>query len=183
MPEISLHLLDLVQNSISAMAKNIRILLFYSIEENLLRLTLEDNGKGMSEEFLAKVTSPFTTTRTTRRVGLGIPLMKAGCEMAGGSFSITSKVGVGTKLEGTYELSNIDRPPLGDFVGTVHSLIVCNPDIDYFIEISGDKGSAVLDTLEVRQQTGGLLPLNDPDISIWMKEYLLEAMEEAGVEN
>ena len=181
MPEIALHIMDLVQNCISAMAKHIRILLMESFVANTLEILIADDGKGMSEEFLERVTSPFTTTRTTRRVGLGIPLMKAGCEMAGGSFSITSKLGEGTAISGTYQLDHIDRPPLGDFVGTVHTLITCNPDIDFRIEIKSDTQEICLDTQEVRAQVGDS-PLNQPDVSMWIKEYLEEAMKQANIQ-
>jgi len=147
-----------------------------------MRITIEDDGKGMSEEFVAKVESPFTTTRTTRRVGMGIPLMKLGCEQAEGSFKIESQLGVGTKLTGSYRLANIDRPPLGDFCGTVHSLIVCNPEVDFYVEFAGDKQTLSLDTKDIREQTGDM-PLNDPEISLWIKEYLEEAQQEAGITN
>ena len=170
MPEIALHIMDLV-----------RILLMESFVANTLEILIADDGKGMSKEFLERVTSPFTTTRTTRRVGLGIPLMKAGCEMAGGSFSITSKLGEGTAISGTYQLDHIDRPPLGDFVGTVHTLITCNPDIDFRIEIKSDTQEICLDTQEVRAQVGDI-PLNQPDVSMWIKEYLEEAMKQANIQ-
>ena len=173
MPDIALHIMDLVQNCISAMAKHIRILLMESFVANTLEILIADDGKGMSEEFLERV--------TTRRVGLGIPLMKAGCEMAGGSFSITSKLGEGTAISGTYQLDHIDRPPLGDFVGTVHTLITCNPDIDFRIEIKSDTQEICLDTQEVRAQVGDL-PLNQPEVSMWIKEYLEEAMKQANIQ-
>lgn len=177
MPEIALHIMDLVQNSISALAKNIKLLLKESLKEDSLTLTIEDDGKGMAPEFLEKVTSPFTTTRTTRKVGMGIPLLKAGCEGAGGEFHITSQVNVGTKLVGRYQLSHLDRPPLGDFVGTVHTLVVCNPGIDFYIEVGNDNGTFVLDTREIRAQIGDM-PLDTPEISLWIKEYLEEGMGE-----
>lgn len=181
MPEIALHILDLVQNCITALASLIRISLFESKDDDTLTVEIEDNGKGMDEEFLSRVVSPFTTTRTTRKVGLGIPLLKAGCEGTGGTFDITSKLGVGTRLSGTYVMSHLDRPPLGDFVGTVHSIIVCNPDLDFVIEMKTDKGKEVLDTREVKKQLGGV-PLNDPDVSTWIGDYLKEAYKETGIE-
>lgn len=172
--------MDLVQNCITAQATHIRILLELSTAEDFLKLVIGDDGKGMSPEFLNKVESPFTTTRTTRRVGMGIPLLKAGCEAAGGWFKITSALGKGTTLEGCYQLSHIDRPPLGDFVGTVHSLIVCNPQIDFQVCIERDSSTFILDTVEVREQLGDV-PLNDPDVSTWLYEYLQEGMALTGV--
>lgn len=178
MPEISLHILDLVQNSISAGAKHIRILLGMSHQEDRMTLTIEDDGCGMDPEFLARVTNPFTTTRTTRKVGMGIPLLKAGCEATGGTFEITSEKGVGTKMVGSYVLSHLDRPPLGDYAGTAHMLIVCNPDIDFYVEASTDADTFVLDTQEVREQLGGEVPLNAPEVSVWLSEYLAEGIQE-----
>lgn len=180
MPEIALHILDLVQNCITALATQIRILLTVSIARNVLSVEIADNGKGMSEEFLKKVVSPFATTRTTRRVGLGIPLLKAGCEAAGGSFKICSALGKGTSIYGAYQLDHIDRPPLGDFAGTVHSLIVCNSQIDFYIEANSDQGSFHLDTAEIREQLGSV-PFTQPEVSIWLKEYLDEGMAEAKI--
>ncbi len=180
MPELALHILDLVQNCISALAAHIRILLDESFLHNTLTIFISDDGKGMSQDFLQKVTSPFTTTRTTRRVGLGIPLMKAGCEACGGSFLIDSVIGKGTTICGTYQLDHIDRPPLGDFVGTVHMLILCNPELDFCIEIKTDEKEFVLDTSEVKKRLGDV-PVSDPDVSAWLKEYLEEAMEESGI--
>ena len=94
MKEISLHIMDIVQNSITANAKLIEISLVIDRKKDVISITIKDNGKGMSKEMLAKVTSPFVTTRTTRRVGLGISLFKAGAEGSGGSFAITSEEGL-----------------------------------------------------------------------------------------
>lgn len=180
MPEIALHIMDLVQNCISAMASRIGIFLNESVARDCLELIIADDGKGMSEEFLKNVTSPFTTTRTTRRVGMGIPLLKAGCEATGGSFSIESTLGKGTRLAGTYVFSNIDRPPVGDFIGTVHTLIVCNPTVFFHIGVSTDDGTFDLDTEQMREQLGDL-PINDPAISAWIKEYMEEGIKELNI--
>lgn len=180
MPEIAMHIMDLVQNCITANATHIRILLGIDTLPDMLSVEIADDGKGMAPDFLENVTSPFTTTRTTRKVGLGIPLMKAGCEGAEGQFEIRSTQGVGTTLKGSYRLSNIDRPPLGDFTGTVHMLITCNPQIDFYIEMRRDEERCVLDTEEIRAQLGDV-PLNDPSVSTWIKEYLEEGQQEVGI--
>ncbi len=133
MEELSLHLLDLIQNSVKAGASLISIII--SEKANWLTIILEDDGCGMSEEFLQKVDSPFTTTRTTRKVGLGIPLFKQAALMAGGDFSITSKPGVGTRLKATFELDNIDREPMGDLAGTMLQQVLSTPVTpDYRLE-------------------------------------------------
>ena len=114
MKEISLHILDIIQNSISAKAKVIQLTIFESTINNVLIVTIEDNGQGMEEDFLEKVTNPFITTRTTRKVGLGISLLKAAAERCGGSFHIDSQKGIGTKVEAIFQYNHIDRAPLGN---------------------------------------------------------------------
>ena len=174
MKEISLHIMDIVQNSITANAKLIEISLVIDRKKDVISITIKDNGKGMSKEMLAKVTSPFVTTRTTRRVGLGISLFKAGAEGSGGSFAITSEEGAGTELTASYVLDNIDRPPVGDFAGTAKTLIICNPDIDFAVAVEIDGKREVLDTREIRQVLGEDVPLDLPDISGWIGESLTE---------
>lgn len=174
MKEISLHIMDIVQNSITAHATVIEVLLRILRKEDVVAVTIKDNGKGMSEEMLAHVTSPFVTTRTTRRVGLGISLFKAGAENTGGSFVIDSREGAGTELTATYVLSNIDRPPIGDFAGTMQTLIVGNPKIDFVVTVVLDEGQESLDTREVKQVLGEGIPLDLPEISTWLRENLDE---------
>lgn len=128
----------------------------------------------MSEEMLAHVTSPFVTTRTTRKVGLGISLFKAGAERTGGSFSIDSQLGVGTVVRAVYVLDNIDRPPIGDFAGTVHSLIVCNTGVDFCVKVNIDGNEGSLDTREIKKVLGDGIPLDMPDVSAWLRENLDE---------
>ena len=113
MEELSLHLLDLIQNSVKAGASLIEIII--TEKAGLLTIELNDNGCGMSEEFLQRVESPFTTTRTTRKVGLGIPLFKQAALMAGGDFGIISRQGEGTRIKASFEINNIDRAPMGDW--------------------------------------------------------------------
>ncbi len=174
MKEISLHIMDIVQNSITAHATVIEVLLRILRKEDVVSVTIKDNGKGMSAEMLAHVTSPFVTTRTTRRVGLGISLFKAGAENTGGHFAIDSREGVGTELTATYVLSNIDRPPIGDFAGTMQTLIVANPGIDFVVTVVLDEGQESLDTREVKQVLGEGIPLDLPEISMWLRENLDE---------
>ncbi|MEF9989545.1 MAG: ATP-binding protein [Christensenellaceae bacterium] len=174
MKEISLHIMDIAQNSITAEATLIGIAADIQYEQNTISITITDNGRGMSPEMLAGVTSPFVTTRTTRKVGLGIPLFAAGAEGSGGSFEICSELGKGTTLKAIYILNNIDRPPIGDFAGTVHSLIVCNPDIDFVISVSIDGNIETLDTREIRETLGEDVPIDMPDVSSWIRDSLNE---------
>lgn len=178
MKEISLHIMDIVQNSITADATLIEVFLFIAKKDDIVSVTVKDNGKGMSEEMLAHVTSPFVTTRTTRRVGLGISLFKAGAENTGGSFTIASTKGEGTELTATYVLDNIDRPPIGDFAGTMQTLIVGNPHIDFVVKVTIENREEILDTREVKEILGEGIPLNLPEVSVWLRENLNEVFPE-----
>lgn len=174
MKEISLHIMDIVQNSITADATLIEVSLDIQYANNMVSIAIRDNGRGMSKEMLAQVTSPFVTTRTTRRVGLGISLFQAGTQASGGEFCIDSTEGVGTALQATYGLDHLDRPPIGDFAGTMHTLIVSNPDIDFLVTVIVDGAQDVLDTREVREALGNDVPLDMPDVSLWLRENLDE---------
>lgn len=122
MNDISLNILDIAENSISAGAKEIIIKITEETKKNTLKILIQDNGKGMDSEMLEKVTNPFVTTRTTRKIGLGIPLMKFAAESSGGKFHITSEKGKGTKVEATFMLSSVDRQPLGNMISTLLAL-------------------------------------------------------------
>ena len=173
MRELSLNVLDIVQNSISAKATVIEIELLEHIEKDLLEINIFDNGKGMTEEQVKSVIDPFFTTRTTRKVGLGIPLFKMAAEMSGGRLDIKSKVGKGTRVYSSYGYSNVDRMPVGDMNGTVSMLIRMNPDIDFVYTHSINEKSYVLDTRELREQLDDV-PLDTPDVIEWIEEYLKE---------
>lgn len=173
MRELSLNVLDIVQNSISAKATVIEIELFEHIEKDLLEINIFDNGKGMTEEQVKSVIDPFFTTRTTRKVGLGIPLFKMAAEMSGGRLDIKSELGKGTRVYTSYGYSNVDRMPVGDMNGTVSMLIRMNPDIDFVYTHSINEKSYVLDTRELRKQLEDV-PLDTPDVIEWIEEYLNE---------
>lgn len=174
MKEISLHIMDIVQNSITAGASLIEVELSVSHAQNLLSVSIKDNGKGMSSEMLAQVQSPFVTTRTTRKVGFGISLFQAGATATDGFFEIDSTLGEGTLVRASYVLDHIDRPPIGDFAGTMHVLITGNPDLDFVVCFSLEGTVEKLDTREIREVLGSEVPLNTPDVSLWMKENLDE---------
>lgn len=174
MKEIALHIMDIVQNSISANASLIEVSIAISRTDDTLDLLIKDNGRGMDSEMLKNVTSPFVTTRTTRRVGLGISLLSAGAKGTGGDFNITSELGKGTLVEAIYKLNHLDRPPIGDFGGTMHTLIICNPNIDFRVEFNIDGQNNTIDTREVREVLGDDIPLDSPDVSLWLKENFNE---------
>ena len=174
MRDLSLHLLDLAQNSITAGASLVTIRLTLG-EDGMLTMELTDNGKGMSPELLSRVTSPFATTRTTRKVGLGIPMMKENAEKAGGTFRLESEEGKGTTLTATLDTGNIDCLPMGDLSGTLLSLMLTNPLFpDFLFEGKSPKGEGSFDTREVRRALGSDIPFNEPSVAAWLKEALDE---------
>lgn len=176
MEELSLHLLDLIQNSVKAGASLIEIII--TEKAGLLTIELNDNGCGMSEEFLQRVESPFTTTRTTRKVGLGIPLFKQAALMAGGDFEIISRQGEGTRIKASFEINNIDRAPMGDLAGTILGQVLSTPVTpDYRLLYAVEDASFEFDTREIRRQLEGV-PLDAPDVIAWMKDYLEEGIRE-----
>ncbi len=173
MQELSLNVLDIAQNSVRAGADLITILVAEEPEQDRMTITIGDNGCGMSPRQVEQVQDPFYTTRTTRRVGLGVPFFKMAAEMSGGSLSIQSREGEGTVVTATFGLGNIDRMPLGDISGTVAALIQCNPSIDFvYTRRVGDR-SMTLDTREFRRILGDI-PLNAPEVSVFIREYLEE---------
>lgn len=173
LPEISLNILDITQNSLSADASFIRIEVDTETKENMLKIIIEDNGRGMTQEMVDSVTDPFYTTRTTREVGLGIPFLKQAAEATGGFCSITSAPGKGTCVEALFFTDNIDCMPLGDVNATIHTLITMNGAVDFYYERKADGSSFVLDTREMREILGDV-PFDTPEISGFIRNYLEE---------
>lgn len=168
--DLSQHILDIAENSITAGATLLHIDIAEDFDEDTLTITVEDNGRGMAPEMLLRVTDPWVTTRTTRKVGLGIPFLKQTAEMCGGTFSITSTPGRGTTTRATFQHSHIDRPPLGDLVGTLLCIIVGSSQLDlvYRHQVadagSADRRSFVFDTRELREILGPEIPFSDPEV-------------------
>ena len=176
MKELSLNILDVAKNSVTAGAENIEISLLTDAE-GMLTLTIKDNGCGMTEETLKNVTDPFYTTRTTRRVGLGLPLLKLAAEQTGGTLVLSSSVDEvlhGTALEARFDTKSIDFMPLGDIVSTVCILIAGSPEIDFLFEDVTDARSVRLDTKELREVLGDGISLAEPEVQAWISEYLKE---------
>ena len=173
MRELALNILDIAENSLSAGAKNIQIGLKADTQRDEMEIRIAGDGCGMDAEMLARVTDPFTTTRTTRKVGMGLPLFRFSAESAGGDFSVKSEKGKGTEVCARYKIGHIDRMPLGDFGGVVLQLITMNPDVDFFVtaECDGEKG--VLDTKEFRAVLDGI-PLNAPQVRVFLRDYIQE---------
>lgn len=174
MRELSLNVMDIVQNSISANATSIQIKVTENRKTCMLSIKIEDNGKGMTQDQIEHVQDPFFTTRTTRKVGLGVPLFKMAAIQTGGSFSITSSLGKGTTVYAEFKTNSVDMTPLGDINDTVKLLIQCNPEIDFIFTHRVDENCFSLNTLELREILGQDVPLNSPDVTLWIQEFLQE---------
>jgi hypothetical protein len=180
--DLSQHLMDIAENSSTAGAT----LLHINIEEdpgaNRLSLEVRDNGRGMDPQMVLRVTDPWVTTRTTRKVGLGIPFLKQIAEMCGGDFEITSVPGEGTSTRAVFELDHLDRPPLGDLAGTLLCIIVGNPTLDVrYCHIMAAE-EFVFDTRELRELLGPEVPLYDPEILGFIRGTLTEGLAVLGSE-
>ena len=176
MTELSLNVLDIAQNSVKAKASLIEISVDISSAENRLTIIIKDNGCGMDEETVKKVIDPFYTTRTTRKVGLGVPFFKMSAEMTGGSFKIVSEKGKGTEVTAEYVLDSIDRMPLGDMPSTIETLVLYNTDIDFIYRYEVDGEGFELNTVQMKDILGGV-PLDTPDVAEYIKEFLRENTE------
>lgn len=173
MNDLSLHILDIVQNSISAGASLITIVVDENIIGDKLLISVEDNGKGMSQEKVSKLSDPFFTSRTTRKVGLGIPLLKHSAMQSGGDVRITSQEGKGTLVEAWFLHSNIDRPPLGDVANAVILLVSANPDLDFKFIYKFNQEEYIFDTIEIKEVLEGV-SLNNPSIIKYLTEMVNE---------
>lgn len=177
MKELSLNILDIVENSVKAKATLTEISL--NETENKLTLMIKDNGCGMSEEVLNGVTNPFYTTRTTRKVGLGLPLLKMAAEQTGGKMTVESvsekddAINHGTTVTALFFTDHIDFTPLGDVVESILTLIQGHPDTDFLFTHKSKEKCVQLDTRQLREVLEGV-PLNTYDVICWIREYLQE---------
>lgn len=193
MKELSLNILDIAQNSIRAGARHVEIAL--CDDGGLRTLTVTDDGCGMDAALLARVTDPFATTRTTRPVGLGLPLLKLAAEQTGGTLSIDSRTAEagpagtpfaagcahGTRVTATFDPAHIDCVPLGDLAATMVTLLQGSPEIDFVLTLSlaGMPEPFVLDTREMRAALGGDVALSEPEVLAWAGACVEEALESA----
>ncbi len=177
MKDLSLHILDIVQNSIRAKAILIGIDITELPDDNQLIISITDNGTGMGKEVLQCAIDPFYTSRTTRKVGLGLSLLKQNVEMTGGSFRIESELGKGTRVTAIFGLNHFDRPVMGDLVGTLILLICSSEEINYVFKHKTPSGVFELDTLEIRQTLENV-PINNPEVRLFLKEMLEGNLEQ-----
>ena len=182
MRELSLHLLDIAENSIAAGAKNITMSIEEKSSTDLLKLKVIDDGRGMDQDTVKKVIDPFVTSRTTRKVGLGIPLLKEAAEACNGSLDLSSELGKGTALVVTFQNSHIDRMPLGDIPTTFLNLLVSNPVVHWiFIYRINDK-EFFFDDEEIKTTLGDV-PLTEPEILKVVREIIDTGISEVRTKN
>ena len=178
MQDLSLHILDIAENATKAGATLIEIDVSEDISKDLLQISIRDNGRGMDKEMLKGATDPFVTTRTTRRVGLGLPLLEQAAKETGGNLLITSDPGKGTKVVATFQESHIDRRPVGDMGATLTTLIMGNPDLDfiYYSNLGGEEID--IDTRSIRGELNGSININDPAVINLIKDLFKKTIKQ-----
>lgn len=179
MEDLSLHILDVVENAIAAKARRIEITIIEEIEGNRLTIEIKDDGIGMDEEVRRRAADPFFTTRTSRRVGLGLSFLAQAAQEAGGELEIDSRPGEGTKVKATFQHGHIDRKPLGNMTDTIVTIILGNPDIDlHYLHVRGEKSYTLKsDWMKQRFHDEALMT---PEAIQWLKKHLQEGL--AGIE-
>ncbi len=173
MDEIASHIMDIVANSLTARAKNISVVIEKCVDGPLLILDIKDDGIGMDNEMAMKVQDPFFSTKTGRKVGLGIPLLKGTAETTGGNFCLTSEPGRGTEIRVTFNADHPDLPPLGNLKDTILVLTVGNPEVNFLFRYKNSVKEFLLDTAEVKDLLGGV-PINHPEVISFLSKYLDE---------
>lgn len=178
MKELSLHILDIFYNSLKADASLIKIKIDIDTKSDLMTIKIVDNGYGMGKEFVKDVLNPFKTTRTTRKVGLGLSLFQASAIQCDGTFKVWSKKNVGTVVTATYKYSHIDRAPIGDMTQTIISMVLALENKADLIYVQRkDSEDFIFDTREIKEVLGSEVSLSQPDVIAWIKEYITSGIE------
>ncbi|MDH7577908.1 MAG: ATP-binding protein [Bacillota bacterium] len=177
MRELSLHILDAFENSRVAEATLIQLEITEDMEKDRLEIAITDNGRGMTPDFAARVFDPFVTSRTCRKVGLGLPLLKAAAQRCNGDAEISSAPGKGTTLHAFFQHSHIDRAPLGNLVESLVIFLAANPEMDLIYTHRVNEKAFTLDTRELRVELEDV-PLNSPPVLDWIRKYLREELQE-----
>jgi hypothetical protein len=173
--ELALHLLDIAENSVSAGAKNITIEVVENTHNDRLQMSVVDDGCGMDAEMVAKVIDPFVTSRTTRKVGLGIPLLKAAAEACNGFLKIESAKDKGTRIDVEFQLSHIDRMPLGDIGSTILSLVIGSPEVHWVFLYKRDQKEYLFDDAPIKYELEDI-PLTEPSVLAFIRGMLEESI-------
>ncbi|MCC7359525.1 MAG: sensor histidine kinase [Anaerolineales bacterium] len=178
MRELALHLLDLAENSVAAGARAVTIVVVEDPAADRLSLTIRDDGRGMDADLVARVSDPFVTSRTERRVGLGVPLLKAAAEACAGGLSVQSAPGRGTQVQADFQRSHLDRMPLGDLAGTWLTLLVGHPQVHWRFAYQVGPETFEFDDAPVKQTLAGL-PLTEPAVLHYLRALLAEGVAQA----
>jgi anti-sigma regulatory factor (Ser/Thr protein kinase) len=180
MEDLSLHILDVAENGVTAGASLVRITVQEDLASDRLTIVVEDNGRGMDEHFLARVLDPFVTTRTTRKVGLGLSLFQQSAQEAGGGLTVESAPGQGTRIRAVMSHRHIDRKPMGKMAETILTLVEGNPTVDFVYSHEKDGREYILDTREIRAVLEEI-PINDPQVTALIRDNLVAGLEEVAV--
>ena len=175
MNDLSMHILDIIQNSLSAGASLIELDVREDVVNNLLTIIIKDNGKGMAPEQVAQVTDPFFTSRTTRRVGMGLSLYRQSAEQSGGTLKVESEVGTGTSVTATFGYDHVDRPPMGNLANTVVLMMSANPNHLFRFSYTYSDKSYSINTQEINEILDGL-PIHDAQIIKMIQQIIEENM-------
>ena len=181
MLELSLHILDVVENSTRAGAKAVYITIIEDTSRDILSLEIRDDGSGMSEDVLKKALDPFFTTKTVRNIGLGLPMLAQAAERTEGKFIIESKGGEGTRVVAEFKLSHIDRQPLGDIASTLVTLIAGNTDVDFIYRHQRNDREYILDTRDVKREIDDV-PINHVEVLNFIREHIEDGLKEIEAE-
>jgi len=173
MLELAAHILDIAENSVRADARLIEIAINEDTANDFLSIEIIDDGHGMNQKEIKKVLDPFYTTKTVRRVGLGIPLLADAAQRSGGNLQLESKEGKGTTVKSTFCLSNVDRQPMGNIISTIIILIAGNSDVDFFYKHRHNDRRFELDTRVIRKEIEDV-PINHPEILKYIRGVLEE---------
>lgn len=171
MEDISLHILDIAENSIGADATLVTISISEDTAKDLFTIEIQDDGRGIPEDMRPKVLDPFCTTRTTRKVGLGLPLLAQAARETGGDISVRSASTSGTIVTATFKKSHIDMKPLGNIAETLVVLIAGNPQVDFMFIYTKDNTTFSLDTREIKEDLDGV-PINSAPVLSFLRDYI-----------
>lgn len=179
MKDLSMHIMDIVQNSVRAKAENVKLSIV--LEEKWLTIRVEDDGTGMNQETLDKVTDPFYTSRTTRKVGMGIPLIMQNAELTDGTMNLKSELGVGTTLTAKFGRTHIDRPPMGNIASTAAMMMTGNDGVNLLFEVRRGDDEFAISTNEVKEVMGDV-DIRLPKVTSFLKEMIEENLKELKIE-
>ncbi len=172
MDDLSLHIMDIIENSVRAEATDISLIIAVHTKDNVLNIDITDNGKGMDEEEIKKCVDPFYTTKESKKTGLGIALLKQSSEEADGTFLLSSEKGMGTKISATFQYDHIDRRPLGDISKTFYVLIAAYPQVNFFFVYKKNNKSFEVDTAEIKKELEDI-PINAPDVLKTLRSHIM----------